>query len=184
MWISRVGGMLNVYSSSHELQSASEKRVPSARIQSARLHLSLMNLVPQKPVMPRISGWSSGSAPFPISVCATGNDRRSASSRISFAASASRMPPPTYITGFFAPSSAWIIFSAASSSSEGLCSDLVLARARFHSATSISFEKMSIGTSTSTGPGRPLSASVNAFSMISGKRCGESTRHARLTKGR
>ena len=30
MWISFVGGMLNVYSVSHELQSASEKRVPSA----------------------------------------------------------------------------------------------------------------------------------------------------------
>ena len=35
MWISFVGGKLNVYSGSHELQSASEKRVPSPRIQSA-----------------------------------------------------------------------------------------------------------------------------------------------------
>ena len=50
--------------------------------------------------------------------------------------------------------------------------------------TSTSLEKMSIGTSTSTGPGRPLSASVKAFSMISGNRCGESTRQARLTNGR
>ena len=73
MWISFVGGKLNVYSGSHELQSASEKRVPRPRIQSAPLHLSLMNFVPQKPVMPRISGWSSGSAPLPISVCATGS---------------------------------------------------------------------------------------------------------------
>ncbi len=30
IWISCVGGKLNVYSASHELQSASEKRVPSA----------------------------------------------------------------------------------------------------------------------------------------------------------
>ncbi len=77
-----------------------------------------------------------------------------------------------------------MIFAAVSSSSEGLASVLALASARFHSATSISLEKMSIGTSTSTGPGRPLSASVNAFSRISGSRCGESTRQARLTNGR
>ena len=64
MWISWVGGKLKVYSGSQELQSASEKRVPSPRIQSAPLHLSLMNLVPQKPVMPRISGWSSGKGPL------------------------------------------------------------------------------------------------------------------------
>ena len=37
---------------------------------------------------------------------------------------------------------------------------------------------------THLGPGRPLSASVNAFSRISGKRCGWSTRHARFTNGR
>ncbi len=184
MWISLVGGKRNVYLSSHELQSASEKRVPSARIQSAPLHLSLMNFVPQKPVMPRISGWSSGSAPLPISVCATGSDRCSASARISSAAWASRMPPPTYITGDFASSSWRTIFSAVSSSSEGFASARVLAATRFHSAASISFEKMSIGTSTSTGPGRPLSASVNAFSRISGRRCAESTRHARFTNGR
>ena len=49
MWISFVGGKLNVYSASHELQSASEKRVPSPRIQSAPRHLSLMNFVPQNP---------------------------------------------------------------------------------------------------------------------------------------
>ena len=95
MWISFVGGIRNVYFSSHELQSASEKRVPSPRIQSALRVLSLMNFVPQNPVMPRINGWSSGSAPLPISVCATGSCRCSASSRISFAASARRMPPPT-----------------------------------------------------------------------------------------
>ena len=95
MWISLVGGKLKVYSASHELQSASENLVPSPRIQSAPRHLSLMNFVPQNPLMPRISGWSSGSAPLPISECATGSDRCSASSRISVAALASRMPPPT-----------------------------------------------------------------------------------------
>ena len=56
MWISLVGGMLNVYSGSHELQSASEKRVPSARITSAPRHWSLMNFVPQNPVIPRTNG--------------------------------------------------------------------------------------------------------------------------------
>ena len=55
---------------------------------------------------------------------------------------------------------------------------------RLKSAVSISIEKMSIGTETSTGPGRPLSASWNAFSMISGKSSGRSTRQTRLTNGR
>ena len=49
---------------------------------------------------------------------------------------------------------------------------------------SISIEKMSIGTDTSTGPGRPLSASWNALSMISGNRSARSTRQARFTNGR
>ncbi len=77
-----------------------------------------------------------------------------------------------------------MISSAAMSSSEGLCSDFAFASTRLNRLTSTSFEKMSIGTSTSTGPGRPLSASVNAFSMISGNKCAESTRHARFTNGR
>ena len=95
MWISFVGGMRNVYASSHELQSASEKRGAERQDAVRASVLSLMNFVPQNPVIPRISGWSSGSAPLPISVCATGSDRCSANSRISVAASASRMPPPT-----------------------------------------------------------------------------------------
>ena len=94
------------------------------------------------------------------------------------------MPPPTYRTGVFAARSWRTIFSAVSSSSDGFRTDLAFSWTCFHSATSISLEKMSIGTSTSTGPGRPLSASANAFSMISGNRCGESTRHTRLTNGR
>ncbi len=51
-------------------------------------------------------------------------------------------------------------------------------------ATSTSAEKMSIGTLTRTGPGRPLSASRNALSMISANRCADSTRQARFTNGR
>ena len=62
------------------------------------------------------------------------------------------------------------ILVAVSSSSDGFATVLALPCTRFHSATSISLLKMSIGTSTSTGPGRPLSASVNAFSRISGRR--------------
>ena len=41
---------------SHELQSASQKRVPSASSQSAARQLSLMYCVPQNPVMPSVSG--------------------------------------------------------------------------------------------------------------------------------
>ena len=73
--------------------------------------------------------------------------------------------------------------SAMASSIDGLCSFLLLCARRSNSATSISLEKMSIGTDTSTAPGRPDSARLNAFSMISGNRSGRSTRHARLTNG-
>ena len=56
MWISRVGGMLNVKRGSHELEFASARRVPTARITSAVRHFSLAIGVPQKPVMPSSSG--------------------------------------------------------------------------------------------------------------------------------
>ncbi len=49
-------------------EARAERRGSSRR----RAHWSLMNFVPQNPVMPSTSGWSSGSAPLPISVCATG----------------------------------------------------------------------------------------------------------------
>ena len=49
MWISFVGGKLNVYSASHELQSASEKRVPRPRIQSAPRHLLVDELRAPEP---------------------------------------------------------------------------------------------------------------------------------------
>ena len=72
IWISLEGGMEKVNSVSHELQSASLKLVPRPMIQSAVRHFSLMNLVPQKPVMPSTSGLASESTPLPISEWATG----------------------------------------------------------------------------------------------------------------
>ncbi len=56
MWMSFAGGKWNAYSGSHELESASANRVPMPSTQSACWHFSLMNFVPQKPVMPRVSG--------------------------------------------------------------------------------------------------------------------------------
>ncbi len=93
--MSFVGGMSNVYSEYQELESASAKRVPSASIQSAFLVVSLTSAVPQNPVIPSTRGLSSGSAPLPIRLCATGRDRSSANSWSSDAASAATMPPPT-----------------------------------------------------------------------------------------
>ena len=53
---SRVGGMSKVKRGSHELEFASARRVPTARITSAVRHFSLAIGVPQKPVMPSSSG--------------------------------------------------------------------------------------------------------------------------------
>ena len=93
--MSFVAGMSKVYSAYHELESASANRVPSARIQSAVRVVSLTNAVPQNPVIPSTSGLSSGSAPLPMRLCATGSDSSSANSASSDAASAATIPPPT-----------------------------------------------------------------------------------------
>ena len=93
--MSLLAGMSNVYSGYQELESASAKRVPSARIQSAVRVDSLTKAVPQKPVIPITRGLSSGTAPFPMRLCATGSERISANSRSSAAASAATIPPPT-----------------------------------------------------------------------------------------
>ena len=94
MWISRVGGTANVNRGSHELEFASASRVPTARMTSAVRHLSLAIGVPQKPVMPSSSGWSSCRQPLPISVCATGTSSASASAASSAVARADSTPPP------------------------------------------------------------------------------------------
>ena len=52
----RVGGMANVCSGFHELQSASPNAVPTARMTSAPRIVSLATRVPQMPVMPQASG--------------------------------------------------------------------------------------------------------------------------------
>ncbi len=87
--------MSKVYSAYQELESASANRVPSARIQSAVRVVSLVNAVPQNPVIPSTSGLSSGTAPLPIRLWATGSESSSANSASSGAASAATMPPPT-----------------------------------------------------------------------------------------
>ena len=76
MWISRVGGIANVYRGSHELEFASASRVPTARIRSAVRHFSLAMGVPQKPVMPSSRGWSSRMHPLAIRLWATGHLER------------------------------------------------------------------------------------------------------------
>ena len=76
--------------------------------------------------MPSTRGLSSGSAPLPIRLCATGRDRSSANSSSSAAASAATIPPPTYSTGLSAPSRLRTISSATASSMLGLARERVL----------------------------------------------------------
>ncbi len=94
------------------------------------------------------------------------------------------MPPPTYNTGDVDSASRSMMRCAVSSSIEGFTRSLVLWSSRSNSSGSISAEKTSIGTFTSTGPGCPDSASAKAFSTISGSNSGVSTRQARFTNGR
>ena len=181
-----VGGKLKVYSGSQELQSASEKRVPSAKIQSALRHLIVDEL--RAPEARHAEGRTDGrraARPCP-SACArpeSAGGRRTRAVRRPHRRAAFRRPRRSAAS--WRPAASATIFGRgrprrARACAGSACCASAVRRARHRS----SFEKMSIGTSTSTGPGRPLSASVNAFSMISGNRCGRSTRQARFTNGR
>ena len=95
MWISAVGGMSKVKPRYHELLSASLNRVPMASMTSAARQVSLTSRVPQKPVMPSTSGWSSPRAPLPIRLWATGMPMWSTKRSSSSLARDRRTPPPT-----------------------------------------------------------------------------------------
>ena len=122
-----------------------------ATIRSAVRHFSFAIGVPQKPVWPSSSGWSSRRQPLPISVCATGTSSASASAASSAVARADSTPPPAYSTGRSAVASASTMRAAVAGVERrprdhrrGIC---------WNASTGRSAEKMSIGTSTSTGPG-------------------------------
>ena len=69
--------------------------------------------------VPRASGSSSGNAPLPMYVVATGAPRRSATSRSSSHAPARRTPPPAQTTGVSAAMSSRTASASAFSSGEG-----------------------------------------------------------------
>ena len=159
MWISRVGGIAKVKRGSHELEFASASRVPTARIRSALRHLSLAIGVPQKPVCPSSSGWSSCRQPLPISVCATGTSQRFgerrqlAASRAPTARRRRRRAPA-------ARASASVVDDARGGGRDRAPDCAISAGICWKRVDGRSAEKMSIGTSTSTGPGRPVCGQV------------------------
>ena len=94
IWMSFVGGILKVKSSYQDDESASAKRVPSPRIQSAPRHIWFVNGIPQNPDIPSTCGLSSETAPLPMRLCATGRSSRSTRVVSSSEAQADRTPPP------------------------------------------------------------------------------------------
>ena len=95
--MSRVGGMSKVTPGSQLLLSVSGNRVPTARITSASAASRLAAGDPQNPTIPTSCGWSGGSTPVPMSVCATG--RPTASASLATSAVARRVPPPASSRG-------------------------------------------------------------------------------------
>ena len=83
IWISRVGGIANVYSGCHELQSASPKPVPTARMHVGAARRLVGDARAPDARHAERSGWSSGKMPFAISVVATGAPSDSATFRSS-----------------------------------------------------------------------------------------------------
>ena len=99
IWISFEPGIANVYSGRQELQSASPKAVPTARMTSASRVVSFAARVPQMPVVPTDNGSVSGNRPLPIKVVATGACSARASSASSPSRRTSVTPLPAKITG-------------------------------------------------------------------------------------
>ena len=84
--------------------------MPSTKIEASTVALPYRCAV-CRPAIPAISGWSSGSAPQPISVGTTSMPASSANSVSRLAASALMMPPPATIIGRSATASMSSAFS-------------------------------------------------------------------------
>ena len=174
--------MLNVCSGRQELQSASPKAVPTARMTSALRALSLATREPQMPVVPSDSGWVSGKTPLPTRVVATGAPSRSASAWSSAKAPESATPLPAKMTGLAAEDRRRA--ASATPCASPMERGKLGRRERVTGTAEIFCEKTSMGMSSSTAPGRPVWAMFRARCMISGRNLASSTRQTRLQIGR
>ncbi len=117
-------------------------------------------LVPCIPTIPVYLESLPSNAPLPIRVSATGLSTLSTNSLSSVAASDITAPPPTKINGFL---DLLIILTASSKSSSLILSTLGLTGSISAFTYSASLAVTSLVISTSTGPGRPVLAILNAL---------------------
>ena len=131
----------------------SSNRMPTPTIRSAWSTAMLAQYMPCMPSIPMLKGWPPGKPPSPSNVVITGMPDCSAKDRSSLLAPEVNMPWPLMITG----RSASLIRRAASfslSDASSVTSGVGTAVTSGNSA-SINSSCTSLGTSISTGPGRP-----------------------------
>ncbi|MEI2735735.1 MAG: hypothetical protein V9G24_13620 [Rhodoblastus sp.] len=92
---------------------------------------------------------------------------------------ASSAPPPTTISGFFAPPRILASFSAVSGSTGGRCGCAMIA-----GATGVRLPQTSMAHSTITGRWRPDSAADKAVAAVGAASCGASMRAANFVMWR
>ncbi len=143
----------------------SEKRAPTAINRSQPDTHSADTFVPCMPTIPVYWPSSCGYAPMPINVAVTGAPVFFASSASSASASAAMMPPPAMISGRLA----LLIASTAFLMSSGVNALPWSHGSGSAGVYSYSCADMFLGTSTSTGPLRPLFAIRNAWRMLSAR---------------
>ena len=180
-WISRVGGIAKVTPRRHDEADQSTKRQPTDSSTSADAVSALPIVEPVSPIVCPASGWVSSIAPFPFQVVTTGAPSRSASSTSSAEASEPMTPPPATITGRFAPAS--IRAASSTNVASGRGRPRASRSSRSGSVTEAASAWTSIGTSSRTGPGRPVRIAFQARCRTNGSSSTRDGCHHSLTTG-
>ena len=142
--------------------------MPSASSTSAwRVALLACN-APARETRPSDSGCSVSIAPMPLIECATGICSFSASAFSSSVARENFTPWPTMITGRSADSSMSTAFTTPSGSAPQRDEMLALHSCAFGGSSAAASSNTSNGTSSTTGPGRPVTMVFQAWRTIIG----------------
>jgi hypothetical protein len=119
--------------------------------------------VPLRAIRPSASGCSLSIAPIPLEEQATGMRSRSASASRSLAAPPYLTPWPTRITGRSAASSISTALTTPSGSAPQRQEMLAFHSSGLGASSAAASLKMSNGTSSTTGPGRPVTMVFQAW---------------------
>ena len=181
-WMSRVGGIAKVTPRRHDEADQSTKRQPTDSSTSADAVSALPIVEPVSPIVCPASGWVSSIAPFPFQVVTTGAPSRSASATSSAEAS----EPMTRRRRRRSPAASRSTSSRAASSTA--VHPAVAVRAprarRGRGARRIAASAWtSIGTSSRTGPGRPVRIAFQARWRTNGSSSTRDGCHHSFTTG-